>query len=119
MEEVCSGWAFWGPPFQRSPPPPPSRRGQAAGSGPHSLEVGAAARFADAGRRSFPRGSPRRRLRGTLAPPRQRGGAAGPLRASFWRRLGVIDRSLGNAIRLSGWERQPGGGREGEARGFL
>lgn len=29
------------------------------------------------------------------------GGAAGPLRASFWRRLGVIDRSLGNAIRLS------------------
>lgn len=53
------------------------------------------------------------------------GGAAGPLRASFWRRLGVIDRSLGNAIRLSGSEGRAGGGRAGwrgpaeEARGFL
>lgn len=47
------------------------------------------------------------------------GGAPGPLRASFWRRLGVIDRSLGNAIRLSRSEGRAGGGRAGEARGFL
>lgn len=32
--------------------------------------------------------------------PAGQGWAAGPLRASFWRRLGVIDRSLGNTIRL-------------------
>lgn len=34
--------------------------------------------------------------------PASLGWAAGPLRASFWRRLGVIDRSLGNTIRLPG-----------------
>lgn len=113
MEEVCSGWASWGPLFQKRHLP--AQRGQAAGSGPHSPEVGAARRFADGESLSFPRGSPIP----AAGSGGRLGGAAGPLRASFWRRLGVIDRSLGNAIRLSGWERQAGGGRAGEARGFL
>lgn len=107
------GWgASWGSPFRRRPPaqlPEVWRLARAAQPevGPHGA--------ARTGRACLPRGSHslRRALGGRL------GGAAGPLRASFWRRLGVIDRSLGNAIRLSGSEGRAGGGRAEEARGFL
>lgn len=110
--DPCHEWGSWGSPFPEevSAPPPAGR-----GSGPYSLEVGATRRFADGESLSSPRGSPFP----AAGSGGRLGGAAGPLRALFWRRLGVIDRSLGNAIRLSGWERQADGGRAGEARGFL
>lgn len=112
----CGGGVHWvgllGVPFPEEAPRS-APRGQAAGSG-RPARGGAARRCEDGAGLSPQRlPTPCGGLWGGL------GGAAGPLRASFWRRLGVIDRSLGNAIRLSGSEGRAGGGRAGEARGFL
>lgn len=88
-------WASWDP-FKGEA----AQRGQAAGSGPHSLGVGVTMGCADAGSLSFHSIELGPGLTMGLPLPAGQGWAAGPLRASFWRRLGVIDRSLGNTIRL-------------------
>ena len=98
VDQVCSGGGLPGVPFPEEPTPRSERSG--CRLGPHSLEGPGCWGASLSPGAPGPRGG----LWG------RRGGAAGPLRASFWRRLGVIDRSLGNAIRLSGWERQAAAG---------
>ena len=99
MEGLCGGPP--GPLYPKEPPP--SQRGQVAGPEPHSLRGGGSAtRSVDAKDFLYPRPShPAAGTRGQLGTPSPPAGAAGPLRDSFWRGLGVIDCSLGNTIRLS------------------